>query len=70
MQELIRTKEELDARLVRVVAPAPLIVVGPAFPISTFAGYDDPQPGYYLGARVVVAGELQDACRVQEATEE
>lgn len=64
----MRTKQELDTRLASVTTPAPLIMVGPGFPIQTFHGYNDPQPGYYLGARVDWAAELQDECRVVEFT--
>lgn len=62
----IAGKHDLDVRLSRVTAPAPIIHVGPAFPIGVFAGYNDPFPGYYRGARVVVDEELMDGCFVEE----
>lgn len=60
------TKQDLDGRLSRVTSPGPVIHIGPAFPIDTFLGYNDPFPGWYRGARVVVDEELMDQCFVEE----
>lgn len=60
------TKAELDERLRGVRLPAPVIHVGPAHPISNYKGYNDPHPGFYLGARVQVDEELMDQCWVEE----
>lgn len=46
--------------------PGPVVHVGPAYPIASFTDYDNPYPGYFYGARVVVEDGLMDQVLVEE----
>lgn len=61
------TKEELDDALFKVRYPAPVILVGPLHPITTFEGWNDPFDGWYRGVRVVEHAGLADTAQVVDS---
>lgn len=63
------TKTQLDERLYKLTTVAPVIVVGPAHPIATFEGYNDPWPGWYRGVRVMIDEGLGEDCIVDETAQ-
>jgi hypothetical protein len=60
------SEDELRQRMRKVILPNPLIHVGPAYPIQTFEHWDNPYPGYYHGAVVVVDSWLGEEVWVEE----
>lgn len=60
------SEAELRERMFRVQHPNPVVHIGPAYPIQTFADFNDPYPNYYLGARVVVDAGLGESVAVEE----
>jgi hypothetical protein len=60
------TEAELLVRMRACQWPGPVVHVGPAYPIASFAAFDNPYPGYYYGARVVVDAGLMDQVAVEE----